>query len=623
MESGPSSIMDDPGILRQNASELEERGDVAFLWKKVGYHRPLASFWWMYSLILVLALPGLLIIGYVIPQIILPFPSALGFSSLTTQFFGLFFTVMDVATAPAVERFVAEYSVKDPRQALKYIQFFIWFQMFTGLVQVTAVAVYCLYFMPRQLEYAIWFFIIYSTTQYPGWLASFNGSLIGFQQFDKANRVSVLQSVLIQSATQIGFIMLGRWIGMQVPAIGELMGATMGYIAGTYVDDFVAMVLSAYYFSKVIAPFGIKLRDAFVPSFNKKIARECLTFGGKLLFAHVFDTAINFAILWMVISWLPNYAIITGLYAIADGIARVITVSFTITPAISESFNNGKKNLTNYIIESQWKNWFLLATFLTVEVAMFIPPVLNAAGGNYAAAASMIPILLVSRFFVFPINFGSDIVQGCDKPEYRTLALLFEQTMRFFSYLFFISPFGFLSVVGDSYAFFAYLIADLPAYLTKLVVQWLLVQKKTIKTRITSPYQTFIAPVLTVSCIIPLNILLTNTFNALYVQYFPDLLIPLVVAASFLLLILFAFPILVYLVYGAIGGWDDHSLRQFRNAMLISGPSRPFVNILFKVTSWAHGKSPLANRFPILHEDAEREAMELTLHKMVEFDLKA
>nr|MDO8119199.1 hypothetical protein [Candidatus Sigynarchaeota archaeon] len=378
--------------LMQKAKELEEKGDTDFLWKKVGYHRPLASFWWMYSLILVLALPGLLVIGYVIPQLILPFPSALGFSALTTQFFGLFFTIMDVATAPAVERFIAEYSVKDARQALKYINFFIWFQMFTGLVQITAVAVYCFYFMPRQLEYAIWFFIIYSTTQYPGWLASFNGALIGFQQFDKANRVNVLQSVLIQSATQIGFILLGRWVGIQVPAIGELIGATTGYIIGTYLDDFVAMILSAYYFSKIMAPFGIRLRDAFTPVFDKKIARECLTFGGKLLLAHVINSAINFAILWMVISWLPNYAIITGLYAIADGIARIITVSFTITPAISEAFNNGKQELTRYIVESQWKNWFLLASFLTVEVAMFIPPVLAAIGGNYAAAAPMIPI---------------------------------------------------------------------------------------------------------------------------------------------------------------------------------------------------------------------------------------
>jgi O-antigen/teichoic acid export membrane protein len=602
--------------------ELEEKGDAEFLWKKIGYHRPLASFWWNYTLILVLALPALLVIGYVIPQFILPFPAALGFSSLTTQFFGLFFTIMDVATVPAVERFVAEYSVKNPRMAIKYIQFFVWFQMFTGLVQITGVAIYCFYFMPRNLEYAMWFFLIYSTTQYPGWLGSFNGALIGFQRFDKANKVTIIQSVFLQSITQIGFILLGRWIGTQVPALGELMGATYGFIIGTYLDDFMAMALSGYFFAKVLRPFGLRLRDAFVPDFDRAIAKKCLTFGGKLLFAHVINTGVNFAILWMVIAWLPNYAVITGLYSIADGIARVISISFTITPAISEAFNNQKKELTKLIVESQWKNWFLLSMFLSTEVAIFIPPVLKAVGGEYGAAAWMIPVLMISRFFVFPINFGSDICQGADKPEYRTYALMFEQIARFFSYIFMISPFGILSVIGESYAMYTYLLADLPAYLTKLVVQWWFVQKKTIKTRFSSPYQVFVAPAISVACLIPINLVFVQVFNTLYLKFAPDILVPLVVAACFLLLILFALPILLFFIYGLVGGWDDYQLRQFRNAMFISGPSKPYVRLLYNVTGWAHRKSKLGNRFPIDHEAGEREAMELTLLKARETGLK-
>ncbi|MEX2683088.1 MAG: hypothetical protein Q6373_015975 [Candidatus Sigynarchaeota archaeon] len=602
--------------------ELEERGDADYLWRKPGYHRPLAQFWWSYTLILVLALPALLVVGYVIPQLILPFPAALGFSSLTTQFFGLFFTIMDVATVPAVERYVAEYSVKDPRMAIRYIQFFIWFQMFTGLVQVTGVAIYCFYFMPRNLEYAIWFFLIYSTTQYPGWLGSFNGALIGFQRFNDSNKITIIQSVLLQSATQIGFIMLGRWIGIQLPAVGELMGATYGFIIGTYLDDFMAMAIAGYYFSRVLRPFGLRLRDVFVPDFDRKIAKNCLTFGGKLLFAYIFDTGINFAILWMVIAWLPNYAVITGLYSIADGIARVISISFTITPAISESFNNQKKELTKLIIESQWKNWFLLSMFLSTEVAIFIPPVLKAVGGEYAAAAWMIPVLMISRFFVFPINFGSDICQGADKPEYRTYALIFEQTARFFSYIFMISPFGILRIIGESYAIYTYLLADLPAYLTKLAVQWWFVQKKTIKTRFSSPYQVFVAPAISVACLIPVNLLFVQVFNALYLQHAPDILVPLAVAACFLLAILFALPIILFFVYGLVGGWDDYQLRQFRNAMCISGPSKPFVKLLYNVTSWAHRKSKLGNRFPIDHDAGEREAMELTMLKARETGLK-
>jgi len=618
------NIMDLTGkeIDEKLVKELENDGDIQFLWEKVGFHRPLASFWWQYSLILVLAIPGVLVIGVIIPQFILPFPTALGFSSITIQFFGLFFTIMDMCTAPAVQRYVAEYSVKDPKKAVEYVQFFIWFQMFTGLIQVTIVSFYCLFLMPKNLQYAMWFFLIYSTTQYPGMLGSFNGALNGFQQFDKTNKVSIIQGVLIQSLTQIAFILLGRWIGVQIPALGELMGATFGFIIGTYLDDFIAMAIAGYFFSKVLKPLGIPLREAFKPNFSPKIAKECLLFGGKLVGAYIINAAVNFIILWMVISWLPNYTIIIGLYSIADGIARIITISFTTTPAISESFNNGKKELTKFIIESQWRNWFLLSLALSVEIGIFIPPVLKVIGGNYGDAAWMIPILMISRFFVFPINFGSDIVQACDKPEYRTYALIFEQSARVISYFLLISPFGLLSVVGEEYATLAYLFADLPAYLTKLVTQWFFVQKKTIKTRISSPIQTFVIPALSTLTIIPPTILLVYIFNTIYAMFFPNLLVPILIAAGFLLLIMFAFPIIIFFVLGLLGGWDDYQLKEFRNAMQISGPSKSFVKILYKVTHWSHTHSKLGNKFPIKHEKADKEALELTIIKLKKYSEK-
>ncbi|MHA1369417.1 MAG: hypothetical protein ACTSWN_09175 [Promethearchaeota archaeon] len=607
--------------LIENLKKLEKKGDREFLWNMIGYHRPLASFWYMYTIILVLALPGLAVVGYIIPNIILPYPSALGFSSMTVQFFSLFFTIMDVSTGPAVQRFVAEYSVKDPKRAIKYIQFFIWFQMFTGLVQTTAVSIYSLWFMPKNIEYAIWFFLVYSTTQYPGMLGAYNGALNGFQRFDLTNKVSIIQSVFIQSATQIIFIIIGRWIGIQNVMLGEVMGATWGYILGSYLDDFIAMVISGRFFARVLKPLNVKLGETIIPDFDFKIAKECLIFGGKLVGAYIINAAVNFTVLLMTIAWLPNYSFIIGLYGIASSIAGIISISFPITPAVSESFNNNKKELTKFFIECQWKHWFLLSSFLTVEIAILIPPVLNEVGGNYAAASWMIPILLISKFFVFPINFGSDIVQGCNKPEYRTYALVFEQSARFLSYFIMISPWGILAIIGEQYAVFTYLLADLPAYLTKLTAQWYYVQRKTIKTRISSPYQTFIAPLVCISALIPFNLLMLKIFNDVVKSSRGNLILPLTVAAIFILVVLFAFPILTLFIYGLIGGWDDYQLRIFRNTMIISGPSKFYMRILYNVTKWAHDHSKLANKFPIPYQDAEREALELTIMKMKKFKM--
>jgi len=144
------------GKPRKKSSEYESDPPDYFdvqnlnLWHVAGnLSRPIASFWYQFILLLIVAVPAILMYSWILPNFILPFPAALGFKTLTVTYFGLFFSIMDVATGPACERFVAQYAEIDPRKSLKYAQFFIYFQMFTGLAQVTVVAVlydlYCLH----------------------------------------------------------------------------------------------------------------------------------------------------------------------------------------------------------------------------------------------------------------------------------------------------------------------------------------------------------------------------------------------------------------------------------------------------------------------------------------------
>ncbi|MHA1734113.1 MAG: hypothetical protein ACTSU5_19395 [Promethearchaeota archaeon] len=198
--------------------------DSSSSWGSIGLHRPIASFWFNFVLLLVAAVPAIVIVGYVLPQLILPYPSALGFNALTSTYFALFFSLMDLATGPAVDRFVSQYAEVDPHRALKYIQFFMWYQMFTGLIQVTAIAIFCFtYLVHTTLNFAIWFFLLYSTTQYPGMLGTYNYTLRGFQRYDRANIVDIVQGVVFENITQVAFQLTTA--GMRDREIQELTDA--------------------------------------------------------------------------------------------------------------------------------------------------------------------------------------------------------------------------------------------------------------------------------------------------------------------------------------------------------------------------------------------------------------
>ena len=81
--------------MNQQATQKNKKiskAEVKQYWEQIGWHRPLAGFWYNYILILVLAIPGLLIIGVVIPAI-LPHPEALGFSRVATSLATTSFTI--------------------------------------------------------------------------------------------------------------------------------------------------------------------------------------------------------------------------------------------------------------------------------------------------------------------------------------------------------------------------------------------------------------------------------------------------------------------------------------------------------------------------------------------------
>nr|MDO8118016.1 hypothetical protein [Candidatus Sigynarchaeota archaeon] len=163
-------------------------------WQKIGFHRPLAGILFNLVFVFIAAGFGIVFAVWFIPNIVFPFASGLGYQDLVLNLFGLLFTVLDVGIGASISMFVAEENIKNPRKGIFYLQFFIWFQMISGLFQVTGISIWAIFFAPgSNLGYAIWFLVIYGTIQYPGCLWIFNGGLQAYQRFDKARLVGFIQ----------------------------------------------------------------------------------------------------------------------------------------------------------------------------------------------------------------------------------------------------------------------------------------------------------------------------------------------------------------------------------------------------------------------------------------------
>lgn len=593
---------------RKEQKEIEDE-----LWQETGFQRILGGFWHNYIFMLFIMIFGMVMMGLIFPNYILPYPEAMGFKSVVSSLFSLLFTIFDVGIGSAVTRFVAEYVGRgEMKKGMEYLRFFIWFQMITGLLQVTIVAFWALRFATETTTFAplVWFFIINSLVQYPGMLGIYRSALQAFQRYDKANIVSFVQMVFLESTTQIIFIFVGRWWGINTPYMGELMGATMGYIIGLYIDDFLAMVLAAKYFSDVLKPYGISIWDTFVPRFSKKVIKKALLFGSKNMAQGIFYQVSMLWITGVTMIWLPNYSTIIGLFSIADGLARLIIQDLPTKAAIAESYNSGKLRLTDYIIQSQFKWYGILTFFLTLEIGMLIPPVLGDIAANYASAAWMIPYLLISRFFIPPIHFSDSVQQGCDKPEYAAYSLAVQMVTRMITFTLLLNPGMIPSLIPGYNYTIAYLMADLPPIIAKNIFAWMLIDRKLVKIRV-NIWQTFVAPFLAILPLIPINLGLLWLFNT----YSTNQFIAIIMGLIFIVFLLFGAPtFIVFPMLGLVGGWDERSIEHLKNAALISGPSKPFVMTMYRISKWCWDRSPLkkiGKKYKIPYEDADREAIEL------------
>jgi hypothetical protein len=597
------------------------------LWESVGLHKALGgSFFRNFVFMLVGAIIGVVTLTFVLQQL-MPYPTSKGYYDITHGLFGFVWLIFDIGTAYGIERFIAEYMIKDKRKMFRYIQFFIWYQAITGLIQVTFISMWVLQTVPNgDMAYLAWLMLIINIKQYPGMLGTFYSVLKGMQAYDKSIIVSFIGGQGFEFLTQIVFIIGFRYWGMANPAIGEMLGLSIGLVLGFYIDDFFSMGLAMYFFGKVAKQYGFTAKEAWRHDFDWELVKECLRFGLALSWVSLIGSGIGLITLTISMNEIPGYATWVTLAALGSGLASSMNMGgdVDLNSVLSESINNGKKELSSFYLEQSFKYWafimFAMAGIITVlipvitKVIFLLPDVAN----QYEYALVFIIPGIFSMIWDVPIRQMERMIVMSGHVWFKSFIELF---IFFFNlavwaimvlYLH-IWEWGIIGII------ILFVLGSIPSKIIRLIIYTVYVQKKIVKIRI-SWYQTFGASIITFIGVYFLGSLFVYGIFMptldLMIGWFGVQLGTIITGVMGALVIIIGFMIIVFpLLYALAGGWDEFGLETLRKSYLLSGPSKPFIKIIYRLSVIGSRISPLYNKYKMDWTKAFEEAKELLVLK--------
>jgi hypothetical protein len=585
--------------------------DAETLWNNIGFHRPIGGFFFDLPFRLIQMVLGIALVGFIY-GFLYPFPESMGYKTAATGIFSIFFQIFDLGTAYLMDRFIGETNVKNPKKMVQYVQYFIWYQMFTGLVQVTAISWYALLIVPRgELAYAIWIMLIFSTTQYPSMLGVFKNVLNTLQQYDKRVIVDFIQGEVFQRITEIVFVIWGKYWGENNPEIGQIMGIAIGSVIGLYVDDFIALIVSAKFFQKTMKVYGLSVGECFRHDFDWSLVKECLSWGIKSGFPPMLWTIQSYFALIFWLQSVPQYTTFAALFGFAGTFSGLVGWNLDLGGSLAEAYLNGKKELTKYYIAQAWRYTgliqFLMISAISVVLLVIEPALIYLGLENYVLSIAFIVPRIVRDFQQPYNNISSNIIISAGRVNFLMFTQIMEAALSLVCWILFIPVFKIPQTYGFGAIIWLMPCGELPAIITKIIVNYVYIEKKILKLNLPL-YQTWVVPMIsTFSIFLVGYIFVELTFMPMVTNW--GMYAAIIIT---ILTILLTGPFFIYFpITGLLGGWDDGSLRVLERAVKISGGGKILAALMLKMLRITTRKSKLHNRFMIDETIPLKEAREL------------
>ncbi len=591
------------------------------LWDQIGFHKPMAGFWFNITYTVIAIAASAVLMGYLM-SVFYPFPESIGYRDIAYNLFGFLFLLFDIATGAVMSRFIPEVNIRDPEKLLHFIQYFIWYQMMSGLIQTTLVSFYAIFFVPQSnLAYVTWIMLICSTTQYPGFLGVFTNVLDALQQHHKAQTSRFFAGTIVQRIMEIGFVVLGRLYGAANPQVGEIMGIAIGAAIGLYVAQFTAMLISAYFFAGIMKMYGIKVRDCFRRDFTWQEVKPAVVYAFKTSIPGIVGGALNYLNLLLWISFFPQYTSVIVFAGIGGSIADTMDWFGVpaITPLVSESFMNGKSQLTQYYIGQLTRFNALLQGFFLPLIILLASVMTNAwlALGmvNYLPGIAFI----IPRMIKLTLNkyngIPGQVLYGADRPNIQVALGLVQSVTNSGMLFLYLVWFRLPILLGISGMAWVMELGWMPFDITFSTIAYAYIHKRLVKVK-------FPVAQISVGIVIPSGLTLVVLFIGKVLLY--DTLYN--IGGFFLA----AFPcigmvaVLLFFMYfpltGALGGWDKTNLAEFEKVARMSGPSKWIVVPVYKILAATCRRSKLHGRFSMPVEGVIKEAEELLVLKTTNRD---
>ncbi|NMC08518.1 MAG: hypothetical protein GYA24_25135 [Candidatus Lokiarchaeota archaeon] len=580
-----------------------------------GYGNCTAKFWYSILLVLIDIVLGFVMTG-LLARFIYPYPEAGGYAGVAAPFFGIVYTVCDIATWGAIERFIPEYRIKNPKQMIMFVRFFIAYQSFSGLGQFTALSIYAIYFAKdTALSYAVWFMLLNCMKQFPGYLGIFKALLNAFQQYNKVSVIDFIQGNVFQRLSELLLLLLGRYIGTLIPQYGEIMFLAIFTSIATYLDDIVIITVELHYFKQVAASEGLRVRDCFSLDISKDVIKLCLNWGIKQAFPSIIGSFIGFYSFMLTITFLPSYATWGALAGMAGTILWYIgTSGGSPVPLYTEAILNGKKKLAQFYFTQHYRfvvqlAWMFVA--ILFPVTTILPQAFIALGlPYYLLAVPFIVGNLIAHVINVPLNQGEAILYGAGKANVIMVLRLAWMVYDAFFQTLWLAILKLPVYHGATGIVFYMVYAGIITNIPKSIVYYTYVQRKIFELHV-AKWQTFGASGFSMLIFMAFGFFMTGIVYPVIADN-----LGVIVAILIIVVILALGGFFMYFpLTGFFGAFDKETLGYFKQSVEMAGYSKLLVKATYQAVKFTCKISPLHGKFSPDPTDAHRELDELVATK--------
>jgi hypothetical protein len=515
-------------------------------WSEVGYHKSLAGFSVTFYLSLALLLPLIIVIMYILPNFILTDPSQLGISFVTGNIFSAVFIAGDFGLAQAFDKFVGENYIRDPAKALKYVQFFIWFQMISGLVQTGGIAIIGMYIIPQSAAIAFmsYQFIAKSFIQWPGTGYLFTHSMKALQRTDKEQLISLVSIILFDV---IGTSIITGWflsIGRRNPLIGIVIGGSLGITLSEVFKTFGLLLYSGIVFARMDKRFSIW--EMFRGDFDSILVKDSLIFGFKAMASNVILLIGNFVVTIYIMLNLQSYTTYSAYIGSATLLLYPITFIAVLyenaLPTTAEAYGNNCIHLTEAYISFGWKYFATFGLLVFASYLFFLNPFLtNILPPLYKPMGFFMGFYSITKLFMILGDFSRLFLVSVNRVGIYIWFISIEQIIRI---VFLVSLLN--NVARPEYLL---IFGELPGAIIKSILIWIYTNNKIIKVKL-NYWQTIIAPSVGVIVYIGVGSLFMKLY--LYLIESMEVLIPTII---FAFIIFTGLTMTLYPFYISFGRW--------------------------------------------------------------------